>query len=251
MNTVRHDQREPSAVPDNQNTEKQCAPDQQHEGGNFESAAIDINRNIAETKKFEKPKVITITPKHDIVKVNGIDVEIVGEETRYLDEDGNLIKMNIDTCIKNNIKDNYATYEDFKTAWFNADDKDALASELLFSEKYILKIRNEFAFNIDKFDIISYAGWNINPISKEERINNEGVQNFVNSFDNDLSNILKILLECYKKTDFNDLKNIKIFDLPIFMQNGYTKKQIVTYFNGVDNYLRVMNELEKHLYREV
>lgn len=207
-------------------------------------------QNIAETKKFDKPKVITIKPKTEIVKVNGIDVEIVGEETQYLDEDGNLVKMNIDSCIKNNIHENYESYDDFKNQWFNSDDRRKLASELLFSDKFVSKIRNEFGFNIDVFDIISYAGWGVNPTSKEERIHKSSLKQFLTNYPDEIQKVLNILLECYKNTDFIDLVDINIFDLPIFMNNGYTKKQLVYMFGGVDNYIRIVKKVEEIIYSE-
>ena len=53
------------------------------------------------------------------VKVNGVDVTIDGEEVRYTDENGNFIKQNIDSCVKNNILTHYPTYQDFYVSFKN------------------------------------------------------------------------------------------------------------------------------------
>lgn len=55
------------------------------------------------------------------VKVNGVDVVIEGEEVRYTDENGTLVKQNIDSCVKNNILSQYPVYNDFYAAFKVSD----------------------------------------------------------------------------------------------------------------------------------
>lgn len=66
------------------------------------------------------------------VKVNGVDVVIEGEEVRYTDENGNLVKQNIESCVKNNILSQYPVYNDFYAAFKSADKKDSFTGELLY-----------------------------------------------------------------------------------------------------------------------
>lgn len=204
---------------------------------------------LYETKEFDKKKtVIEAKSKNPIVKVNGIDVEIVGEQTQYLDENGNLVKMNLESCVKNNIVNLYPTPDDFKIAWKKSHNKLELSKELLLSDSFIDKLTSKYDFKLDNYDLILKAGYDIDPISKDERINKQEVKEFINGYPDEVKTILNILLNCYKDTEFDELRKIGIFDLPVFIQHGMSKKQIITLFGGLERYLSIINELETKLY---
>ena len=66
-----------------------------------------------------------------IAIVNGIEVNIENEDVWYRDAQGNLIKQDITSCIKNNITGNYPTFEEFQEAWIKSNNKEQMASDLL------------------------------------------------------------------------------------------------------------------------
>ena len=103
------------------------------------------------------------------VKVNGVDVTIDGEEVRYTDGNGNLVKQNIESCVKNNILSQYPTYQDFYAAFKASDDRDRLTMDLLLEKSYVRKISEAVGYHIDKFDIVGLVGYKQPPKSKEER----------------------------------------------------------------------------------
>lgn len=98
-------------------------------------------------------------PKPDrVARINGVDVEIVGEEVRYLDKNGNLVTQNLDICVRNNIQTQYPTFDDFKAAWRIASDKARFADELLLGdgETWVKSFQIRYGYKIDEFDIIAY-----------------------------------------------------------------------------------------------
>lgn len=190
--------------------------------------------------------------KRKKVKVNGVVVTIQDEEVRYTDEDGNLIKQDIESCVKNNILDQYPTLEDFFEAWLKAEDKNTFANALLLDDTYIKKVRSGFEYNIDKFDIIAFAGYQKSPKSKEERLENVYQSDLFTSIPEEKQGFLKLVLREYIKTDFQSLKDpVDVFALPVVKEAGYTPLKIIRSFFGgkKDNYIKCITELEQELYR--
>lgn len=185
--------------------------------------------------------------KREIFRVKNVNIEIVDRNVKYLDEDMNLVKEeNLESCVRNNVLDHYPDYEAFKNAWSSADDKVVLAMELLMHERFIEEIRAEFGFNVDLFDIIGFVAYGKAIPTKADRISRTA--DYVITLTTEQQKVVSLLLECYKQSDFNDLRLLKIFDLPIFAQNGFTRKNAVSVFGGKDNYLKVVDDLEKIMY---
>lgn len=213
---------------------------------------------VPEGNKFPKPPVKPApTPPHPpisperVARVNGVDVEIIGEDVQYLDEHGNLVTMNLTTCIKNNIIGQYETFEDFKQAWLLNNDKKKFASELLLEIEWEENFKTRYGYNVDNFDIISYFGYEIDPpMSKNQRIHQRTVTMYLDTFSHEIKHVLNLLLDCYVESNFENLKDIKnIFSQDIFAKMGYTPIKIIKYcFKTKENYFEILKELENKLY---
>lgn len=201
------------------------------------------------TRSISCPASGKIVKKRQVYRVKNVNVEIVDKNVKYLDENMNLVREEkLDSCVKNNITDHYPDYEGFKEAWHSATDKAALATELLINERFIEEIRKEFGFHVDLFDIIGFVGYDRPIPTKAERI--EKAFDYIMTLTPKQQDIMELLFECYKQSDFNDLRLLKIFDLPIFGKHGFNRKNAVSVFGGKDNYLRIVGELEKIMYQE-
>ncbi len=184
------------------------------------------------------------------VKVNGVDVTIDGEEVRYTDENGNLVKQNIESCVKNNILTQYPTYQDFYVSFKAADDKDGLAMDLLLEKTYVRKISETVGYYIDKFDMIGLIGYKLPPRSKEERLKKVYDAGILHRLDFEKRDIIETILNEYKTEDFSRLKDITVFHLPVFKEKGYTPMKILkNVFGGnKQNFIDLMREIEEILY---
>ena len=154
------------------------------------------------------------------VKVNGVDVTIDGEEVRYTDENGKLIKQNIDSCVKNNILSQYPQYNDFYMAFKSSDKKDAFSEELLIEASYVKKVRETVGYYIDKFDIIGLVGYKKPPLSKEERLQKV--------YDTGILNELEIekrdIRSCIYNDDYNIYFQRSVSVIRTKINNKYLKK---------------------------
>lgn len=184
------------------------------------------------------------------VTVNGVDVTIEGEEVRYTDENGKFVKENIDSCVKNNIITQYPNYDSFYVAFKASNDKDTFIGNLLIEASYVRRVREAVGYYIDKFDIVGLTGYKQPPKSKEERLQKIYDSGILDTLDIRKKDIIEIILNEYKQEDFSKLKDITVFNLPIFKEKGYTPVKILkNVFDGNrQNYIDLMNQIEDLLY---
>lgn len=187
-----------------------------------------------------------------VARMNGIDVNIIGEMVEYIDENGNLVKTNIDNCIKNNVLTQYPTVDDFRQAWLLNKDKRNMAFQLLLEtdlESWETSYSKRFGYAIDPYDIIRFIAYDIDPpISKERRADSYAVYEFFNTLPEEKVDTAKALLNSYVTFNFDKLKDVEIFNLPPFQALGLTIKSGVKLFGGKSNYYRFLSDLENKLY---
>lgn len=211
-------------------------------------------------KPFTPPPVKPTPPEHPVTppkssrvaRVNGVDVEIVGEEVRYLDQNGHLVTQNLDMCVRNNIQSQYPTYEDFHEAWKIAQDKARFANELLLDDgkNWVKSFQIRYGYIVDEYDIIAYFGYDIEPpMSKRQRTQNTEVVKYLSMFDSDKRDILRGLLDAYADTSFVNLKDVKMtFSHDRFKKYGNPLAIMKKYFGTKEKYYAVLKELEKRVY---
>jgi type I restriction enzyme R subunit len=192
-------------------------------------------------------------PKSErMVRINGVEVEVVGEEVRYLDQNGHLVKQNLDMCLRNNIQTQYPSYEEFKQAWTIAQDKPRFANELLLEDtkSWIKSFEKRYGYKVDEFDIIAYFGYDIDPpVSKNQRIHNTAITKYLATFDIQKRDILRSLLDAYADSNFANLKTIKTtFSHERFKKYGNPKGILKKYFGTKEKYYNTLKELEKRVY---
>ena len=191
-------------------------------------------------------------PVAKVVRVKGVDVNIVGEDVQYIDVHGNLVTQNLSACIRNNIISQYPTYEDFKQAWLLNKDKAHLASELLLETDWKDNFFTQYSYKIDEFDIIAYLGYDIEPpMSKHQRTQTAAIALYLSNLDDDVKKvIIQKLLAAYVETDFASLRDIKsIFSQTEFTSIGFTPMKVIKQvFGSKEKYFALLNELENKLY---
>lgn len=224
----------------------------------FDGTPVTIT-DVPEENDFPKPPIKPnpetppqppATP-HRVARVNGVDVTIVGEDVQYLDLDGNLVTQNITSCIRNNIITQYPDFESFKAAWLLANDKARFASELLLGIEWGSGFKTKYGYTVDDFDIIAYMGYDIEPpMSKHQRTQSLAIANYLEPFDDDKKEVIRLLLDAYSETNFTNLRDIKnIFSQPQFTEIGLTPlKAVKQIFGGKDKYFKCLNEIENKLY---
>lgn len=213
---------------------------------------------VTEGNKFPKPPIKpaeipdVIVPKENkrVARVSGVDVEIIGEDVQYLDENGNLVKQNLSSCVRNNILSQYPEYEDFKKAWLLTKNKANFAMDLLLEIDWSESYKIRYGYNVDDFDIIANFAYDIEPpLSKNQRVHSATMLRYISQHSPEKQELMNLLLEAYIEKSFVNLRNLEIFNLPQFKARGWTKVKAIKAFGGKDNYYNALNELEDTLYK--
>lgn len=160
------------------------------------------------------------------------EVKVIGDQTQYLDKDGNLITTSLTDYTKKNILGKYATLDSFLQDWNAADKKQKLLDELedhgiLYKEV----MKQKHIKNMDPFDLIIQLAYNQKPMTKSERVNNVKKSGLLDKYQGAARDILNLLLEKYKDDGISDLESNQVLSLPEFDKYGGTVKIIMTFGN--------------------
>ena len=214
------------------------------EGGDFPKPPI------RPAKTPERPSGPMSVQK--VAHMNGVEVRIVGETVEYIDENGNLVKTNINNCIRNNVVAQYPTPEEFREAWLLNKDKRSFAFQLMIEtdlNSWENSYHKRFGYEIDLYDVIRSIAYDIEPpISKERRTESYAVYQFLQELPEHQREVARLLLNSYVVIGFDNLKNVEIFNLPAFQELGLTIKSGVKLFGTKADYYRFLAELENKLY---
>ncbi|MBR3383964.1 MAG: DEAD/DEAH box helicase family protein [Atopobiaceae bacterium] len=196
-------------------------------------------------------KPVVLPDRNRIARVNGVDVEIVGEMVQYLDTSGHLVKQNLTACVRNNILSQYPTIEDFRAAWRANHKKRELARSLLLDIDWSESYRTRFGYEVDDFDIVCHFAYGIDPpTSKRRRIESARMEAFLAPLDDDRQELFRLLLDVYRTNTFESLRNMSVFNLPQFADAGWTRLKAQRLFGSKQNYLSALNDLENVIYEK-
>ena len=101
--------------------------------------------------------------------------------------------------------------------------------------------------NVDDYDVLSYIGYDIEPLTKDERIDRILASGYLDKFTPENQDIIRLLLEAYRTHDIDELTNMRILSMPEFIKKG-TPPAIVKGFGGREKYMEMLDEVEEMLY---
>ena len=180
--------------------------------------------------------------------VEGIPVRVVNEAVEYLDANGNLITKSIIDYSRANLRRLYPYFDEFRKVWLAQKRKQELLNKLVSDGVFVDFVKETLPKDhVDDYDVLSYIGYDIEPLTKEERIERILVSGYLDKFSKENQDIIKLLLEAYRDHDIDELTNLRILNMPEFIQKG-TAKEILGSFGGREKYIEMLNEIEMKLY---
>lgn len=175
-------------------------------------------------------------------------VKVLGDQTQYLDEDGNLITTSLTDYTKKNILGKYATLDKFLQDWHSAAKKQELLNSLEKHGILYQEIMKQGKIkDMDPFDLIVHLAYNQKPMTKSERIKNVRKSGLLDKYQGAAREILEKLLAKYKNDGIADLESNKVLSLPEFDKYGGAVKIIMT-FGGKKNYEDTINQIKEKIY---
>ena len=186
--------------------------------------------------------------KRKKIYVDGIPVSIVNEMVEYMDAIGNLITMSIIDYSRNNMRRMYTYFEKFREVWLAQKKKEELLQKLVSEGVFIDYVKETLPKeNVDDYDVLSYIGYDIEPLTKDERIDRILASGYLDKFTPENQDIIRLLLEAYRTHDIDELTNMRILSMPEFIKKG-TPPAIVKGFGGGEKYMEMLDEVEEMLY---
>lgn len=175
-------------------------------------------------------------------------VKVLGDQTQYLDDHGDLITTSLTDYTKKNILGKYATLDKFLQDWDSATKKQELLDSL--EEHGILYqeiMKQENIKDLDPFDLIVHLAYNQKPLTKAERINNVKKSGLLDKYQGAAREILNKLIDKYKNNGIADLESNQVLSLPEFDQYGGAVKIMLT-FGGKKNYENIIKQIKEKIY---
>lgn len=210
-----------------------------------------------ETTTPEDPKITIISKGGVIVdpqtgtkkiRVKGIEVKIINERIQYIDGNGKLITESLKDYTRNNIKNEYASLDDFIQKWNSADSKKAIMDELEQQGVLWEELRNEVGKDLDPLDLICHIVFDKPPLTRKERADNVKKRNYFSKYGEKARAVLNALLDKYADEGIEHIEDLYILKVDPFRQFGTPTEIINDYFGGRDKYMEALSDLEKYLY---
>ena len=242
---------EPVLIKEVKETEEMPADEQTKE------EIVDI---IDEISKEET--VVDIPPDIDLTDidtptrkfyVNGIEVVQVGERVQYYGKNGKLITESLVDYTKKNLKEQFATMNDFIKKWSETDKKSAIIEELeeqgILFEELREEVKQKTGKDLSIFDLICHVTFDMPPLSRKERAEKVKKRNYFGKYSEKARAILNALIDKFADEGIMEIENRSILNFQPFDKFG-TPVEIIKEFGGKDKYEEAIRELEKELFND-
>lgn len=181
------------------------------------------------------------------VHIKGVDVSIINETVQYYDADGKLVTESIAEYSKNNLKRLYENHGDFVHEWIRCESKKEFMEELKADGVMVDVLFNRFTDNVDEFDVLSNLGYEVEPLTKEERIEKVINSDVIQRYNEEQRDIINELLNVYKDKNISEIENLKVLELNNFSRFGGTLP-IIKLFEDKANYLDMVRNIGTLIY---
>jgi len=138
----------------------------------------------------------------------------------------------------------------FTKVWLAQKKKQELLEKLISDGVFVDFVKDTIPeANVDEYDVLSYIGYEKQPLTKDERIDRILVSGYLDKFSKENQDVIKLLLEAYREKSIDELTNMRILSMPEFVMQG-TPPAIVKSFGGKQKYMEMLTEIEEEIYKE-
>lgn len=193
--------------------------------------------NVAEDTENTRKKIY----------VAGVDVSVLSERKQFLDSNGKLITCSLKEYTKTGILTSFRSLDSFLQAWNDAEKKKIIIQELENQGLIFEELKEEIKSDLDIFDLICHIAWDAPALTRKERAENVRKRNYWTKYGEQARNVLNALLEKYAETGIENIEDMKVLTVEPLKDLG-TPSKIVNIFDGKQNYLAALKDLEDENY---
>jgi len=181
--------------------------------------------------------------------VNDVPVSVALQRVQYLDEHGKLITESLTDYTRKTVRKNYASLDDFLSAWSHADRKYTILEELAKQGVFLDELAAEAGSDFDPFDLVCHVAFDRPPLTRRERANNVKKRDVFGKYEVKTRAVLDALLDKYADGGLASMESLEILKVDPLRAFG-TPVEIVSLFGGKLAYLAAIHELENALYQQ-
>lgn len=180
--------------------------------------------------------------------LGGTKVTVAQKHIQYLDKDGNLITESLIDYTKRNVRNQYASMDEFLNAWSDAERKQTIVEELEKRGVFFDDLCDEVGKDLDPFDMILHIVFDQPPLTRKERAENVRKRNYFTKYGKRAAEILDALLTKYADSGLDDLENVDVLKVDPIKQYGTQVYIVNTIFGGIAKFREAIKELEAAIY---
>lgn len=180
--------------------------------------------------------------------LGGTQVTVAQKHIQYLDKDGNLITESLIDYTKRNVRNQYASMDEFLNAWSDAERKQTIVEELEKRGVFFDDLCDEVGKDLDPFDMILHIVFDQPPLTRKERAEKVRKRNYFTKYGKQAAEILDALLTKYADSGLTDLENVDVLKVDPIKQYGTQVYIVNTIFGGIAKFREAIKELKAAIY---
>ncbi len=195
------------------------------------------------------PRIGPLPDKERVRYVLGkTPVAVSKERVQYLDESGKLITESLVDYTKRNVLSQYASLNEFISAWNSAEKKQVIIEELEKRGVFFEELCEEVGKDLDPFDMILHIAFDKPLLTRKERAERVRKLNYFTKYGEKAAEILDELLTKYADNGLVDLENVDVLKVAPLTQYGEQVYIVNSIFKGIEQYRKIIKELEAAIY---
>ncbi len=188
------------------------------------------------------------TGKRQKYYVHNVEVAVLKQRVQYIDKNGKLITESLTDYTRRNVRDQYATLEDFLQKWNSADRKQAILDEFASQGVLVEELQEQIGLEFDPFDLVCHVAFDQPPLTRRERANNVKKRNYFAKYGEQAAAVLDALLDKYADSGVSNLESMDILKVNPIRNFGSPIQIVNRIFKGKANFEEVLRELKRELY---
>jgi len=139
--------------------------------------------------------------------VGDVSVHVIGERVQYYGPDGKLITESLKDYTRRNLRQTYASLDDFLATWSAAGKKKAIVEAL--EEQGVLwePLAEEVGKDLDPFDLICHVAFGQPPLTRRERAERVRKRDVFTKYGDQARLVIDALLDKYADQGIDDLEH--------------------------------------------
>jgi type I restriction enzyme R subunit len=180
--------------------------------------------------------------------VDDVEVEVINERVQYYTPEGDLVTESLTDYTRKNVRDEYASLDDFLQRWNRADRKQAVIDELEERGVFIEELRQEVDKDLDPFDLICHVAFDEEPLTRSERARKVRESDYFDEYGEEAREVLDALLDKYADEGIENIEQGEVLGVDPLTKFG-RPFEIVQRFGGKDEFDDAVREMEERLYQ--